>query len=103
MPGPARSKLPSALAAVALLAFAPAAAAQEATVAAAGDIACAPDDPFFNDGLGGPDNCAQQRTSDLIGSVDAVLALGDDQYDSGSLSDFMAAYEPSWGRFKAIT
>ena len=30
-----------------------------------------------------------------------VLALGDNQYDSGELENFMAAYQPSWGRFKA--
>jgi hypothetical protein len=33
----------------------------------------------------------------------AVLALGDLQYDSGSLSDFQASYDPSWGRVKPAT
>src|SRR4051794_4584812 len=91
------------LAILSALALASSAAAADPTIAAAGDIACAPADPLFNAGLGGPDNCAQQRTSDLIGGVDAVLALGDNQYNGGGLADFMASYDPSWGRFKAIT
>jgi hypothetical protein len=32
-----------------------------------------------------------------------VLALGDLQYDSASLSNLKAAYDPSWGRVKSIT
>ena len=92
-----------ALAVVATLVLASSAAAADPTVAAAGDIACSPEDPFFNGGAGGADNCGQQRTSNLISGVDAVLALGDNQYNAGSLSDFRASYDPSWGRFEAIT
>jgi hypothetical protein len=36
-------------------------------------------------------------------SADAVLALGDEQYNSGNLNDFKASYDPSWGQFKSIT
>jgi hypothetical protein len=87
-----------------VLAAAPAArAVTNPVIAAAGDIACAPSDPLFNGGLGGPDNCAQKRTSDLIGTVNGVLALGDTQYNSGALADFNASYAKSWGRFKSIT
>ena len=32
-----------------------------------------------------------------------VWALGDLQYNSGSLSDFTVSHQNSWGRFKAIT
>lgn len=91
------------LAGVAALAAPAVAAAADPIIAAAGDIACAPADPLFNGGLGGPDNCAQKRTSDLIGSSTAVLALGDTQYNSGALADFNAAYAKSWGRFKSTT
>ena len=33
----------------------------------------------------------------------AVLPLGDNQYDNGTLAEFAASYDPTWGRFKAIT
>lgn len=44
-------------------------------------------------------------TSDLVLSIDpdAVLTLGDNQYDNGALADFHAFYEPTWGRFRNIT
>ncbi len=69
------------------------------TIAAAGDIACAPEDPVT------PDRCHQQATSDLLLGIDpeAVLAIGDLQYNSGSLSDFNASYHPSWGRLRDRT
>jgi hypothetical protein len=34
---------------------------------------------------------------------DAVLALGDTQYEAGTPPDFRGSYDPTWGRFKAIT
>jgi hypothetical protein len=80
-------------------------AASEVVVAAAGDVACAPDDPNYHNGTGTSTACRQLATSNLLvnGDFDAVLALGDLQYDSGSLSDFNASYDPSWGRVKSIT
>jgi hypothetical protein len=68
----------------------PAAAATGVVIAAAGDIACA--------------SCAQAATADLLDGllashgVAAVLPLGDDAYQSGSLAEFDAFYRPSWGR-----
>ncbi len=32
-----------------------------------------------------------------------ILALGDLQYENGSLTRFQRSYGPSWGRFKSIT
>jgi hypothetical protein len=65
-------------------------------VAAAGDIACPP-------GIAATATaCAQKRTSDLIGTVNAVLPLGDNQYDGGSLSNYNAVYKPTWGRFDVL-
>ena len=65
-------------------------------IAAAGDISCAP---------GMRASCKQMETADVVGQIGAnvVLALGDNQYDSGELADFLAAYEPSWGRFRSGT
>ena len=79
--------------------------ASSAVVAAAGDIACDPDDPNYHGGSGTSTACRMRYTSDILvnGDFDAVLALGDEQYDSGSLSDFNASYDPTWGRVKSIT
>ena len=68
-----------------------------ARVAAAGDIAC-------NSGTPGPISCRQKETSDLLGAdrYDAVLLLGDNQYENGELSNFNSFFDPTWGRFKSI-
>jgi hypothetical protein len=68
------------------------------TIVAAGAIACpSSKSPTAT-------TCAQQATSDLALSLhpDAVLPLGDDQYELGSLTDFQSIYDPSWGRLNAI-
>ena len=74
-------------------------------VAAAGDIACDPDSSEFNGGAGFPTDCRQMAVSSAIlaGNYDAVLPLGDEQYNSGTASAFAASYDPSWGRLKAIS
>lgn len=71
-----------------------------ATIAAAGDIACDPTDPFFNGGNGTATNCRMRATSDLIlkGGFDAVLLLGDNQYWDGTLAAHLASFAPTWGR-----
>ncbi|MDP9259247.1 MAG: metallophosphoesterase, partial [Actinomycetota bacterium] len=74
-------------------------------IAAAGDIACDPDSSMFNGGAGTATECHELGVSDAIlaGGYDAVLPLGDVQYDSGTAAEFAASYQPSWGRLKAIT
>ncbi len=74
-------------------------------VVAAGDIACDPHSGNFQHGSGRGDNCHMQATADLVQQLqpDTVLALGDNQYERGSLEKFLASYELSWGAFKAIT
>jgi hypothetical protein len=65
----------------------------EPVIAAAGDISCA-------------SLCAQVATSALITGLirpDAVLGLGDYQYDFGTLDAFSRYYEPTWGVFKSKT
>ncbi|MER3403856.1 MAG: hypothetical protein C4289_00660 [Chloroflexota bacterium] len=45
--------------------------------------------------------CTQKQTSDLIlaQNPDAVLALGDVQYECAQMSDFTTYFDPTWGRF----
>jgi acid phosphatase type 7 len=61
-------------------------------VVAAGDIVC-------------PLSLSCTDTSGLVLALkpDAVLTLGDLQYERGELEDFQNVYDKSWGRFKAIT
>jgi acid phosphatase type 7 len=75
------------------------------TIVAAGDIACDPASPDFNGGLGTADRCRQQYVADVVEKVkpDAVLTLGDHQYEENTLEQFNASYDLSWGRLKPIT
>jgi hypothetical protein len=65
-------------------------------LAAAGDIACA-------SSVATATRCRQQATSDLLSRATAVLPLGDNQYEDGLLPDYVAHFEPTWGRFKSRT
>lgn len=62
------------------------------TVAAAGDICTR-----------SPSSCSD--TAELIERLapDAVLALGDNQYEDGTLDEYEKSYDRSWGEFKDIT
>ena len=64
-----------------------------ARIAAAGDIACDPGSPQFENGLGIGLDCRQRATSDLLvgGGYEAVLALGDIQYEVGAVDAFSAS------------
>jgi hypothetical protein len=79
-------------------AAAPAAAPEDAgvVVAAAGDIVCA--------GQPQPEGaCVHGATADAIAAdpaIEAVLPLGDLQYECGELANFEAFYDPTWGRFR---
>jgi hypothetical protein len=75
------------------------------TIAAAGDIACHPEDPDYNNGVGTGSHCKQAATANLIarGSYAKVLALGDEQYDCGSLGAFNESYDATWGQFVSKT
>src|SRR5262245_36892286 len=77
----------------------------QVTVVAVGDIACDPGDPSYNGGAGTATNCRMFATSDraLALSPAAVLLLGDNQYEDGTLAKYQASYAPTWGRLKAIT
>jgi acid phosphatase type 7 len=73
-------------------------------VAAAGDIACDPNNPNFNNGLGVPGTCRQKLTSDLLLRPDlaSIFALGDNQYEDAQLWKFQRSFDPSWGRLKPL-
>jgi acid phosphatase type 7 len=68
-------------------------------VAAAGDIACAP--PAVRTSS----SCHHQATANLLaaGNYDAVVPVGDLQYECGQPSAYTAVYHPSWGQHKART
>lgn len=72
---------------------------------AAGDIACDPADPAFNNGRGTSTRCRQSATASLAKGAgpDVVATLGDNQYESGTATAFAASYDKSWGRLKSIT
>lgn len=74
------------------------AASRDPVVVAVGDIACAPGDTSHD--------CQQSLTANLASAQNpsAVLPLGDNQYNSGLLSEYtgMAAYGATWGIFNPI-
>ncbi len=82
-----------------------AAAAGDPVIAAAGDISCDPANKNWNGGNGTSNACRQLATSNLVvnGNFAAVLPLGDNQYECGSLWAYQNSYDLSWGRFKSIT
>jgi tRNA A-37 threonylcarbamoyl transferase component Bud32 len=69
-------------------------------IAAAGEIACA-SAPREED----LDHCRYDATAQLIhpGDLAAVLALGDNQYETGSYVDYATYYDPWWGQARSIT
>jgi hypothetical protein len=73
-------------------------------VAAAGDVACDPASPSWNDTYGGV-GCHERLTSDMMLEWDlaAVLMLGDAQYEDGAPEKFLQSYDPTWGRVKGLT
>ena len=69
-------------------------------VAAVGDMGCSQWDPDYNNGNGTATRCRQKYVSDLLVSPvpDALLLLGDNQYDEGELDEFQEVYHPTFGR-----
>ena len=74
-------------------------------MAVGGDVACGTTEANYNGGAGTATACHMKQTSDLVVAMapQQVWALGDLQYNSGSLSDFTVSYGNSWGQFKGIT
>lgn len=67
-------------------------------IVAAGDIVCG------NNTAPGT-ACQHAQTAALIGTISpqAVLLLGDNQYEDGTFAEYNALYGPTWGQYKAIT
>ena len=81
-----------------------AAADGSVVVAAVGDIACDPASPAFNGGRGTGDRCRAADTAALVRTgYDAVLALGDLQYEDGKVHAYRSSYALDWGAVKSIT
>jgi Calcineurin-like phosphoesterase len=74
-------------------------------IAMGGDVACGTTEPDYNGGNGTADKCRAKYTANLISSMNPsrVFAMGDLQYNSGSLTDFNVSYQNSWGAFKSKT
>jgi PKD repeat protein len=72
--------------------------AADPVIVAAGDIVCGNNTP-----VGTP--CKHAQTAQLIGAINpnAVLPLGDNQYENGTLAEFNTLYGPTWGAYKSIT
>lgn len=83
----------------------PVAQPQSMLLVAAGDIACNPANEKFKDLEGDETGCRQKATSDLVLKLhpDAVMPLGDEQYQRGTYNAFMLSYGPTWGRFVDIS
>jgi len=76
----------------------------DTVIAAAGDIACDPDDPNFNGGNGKGIRCNEFKTANQLktdSTVDLILGLGDFQYSCDDLGDYTLSYTPSWGVFNS--
>ncbi len=74
-------------------------------VVAAGGLVCDPADPAYADGAGTDVACRQRAVSDVAVRLDpdAFLGLGDYQYEEPKAASYRTAYDPSWGRLRAIT
>jgi hypothetical protein len=70
-------------------------------IAAAGDIVCDPTMVGF-DGTQ-PGICQQRATAALLTGAEAILPLGDLQYEDGTLDQFTVGYDPSWGQYAPTT
>jgi len=77
----------------------PSQAATSYVIGAAGDIACNAD-PYPETE---PDNCQYDETADLLTGLTLILALGDNQYPTGSYTGYTTYYDPTWGQYLANT
>jgi PKD repeat protein len=78
-------------------------AVADPVIMAAGDIACA------SAGISSPGACSQAYTANLLTTqrnsaegLAGVLTLGDNQYESGGLTDFRRYFDPTWGQLRSI-
>jgi hypothetical protein len=74
-------------------------AGHDPVIAAAGDIAC---DPTLN--IGAPAQCDQGATAAQIIALgpDAVISLGDNQYEANTATAYASVFDETWGQFKSL-
>jgi hypothetical protein len=74
-------------------------------VIAVGDLACEPSNLNFNDGSGVVAGCGQRAVGQAMEreDADAVLLLGDIQYQTGKFEDFERSYVPYFRDVKVPT
>jgi hypothetical protein len=91
MPGPTQTNTPI--------------ATGDPVIAAAGDIACSPNNSSYNGGNGTATACRMKATSNLLvnAGLAAVLPLGDANNEDGALWIYEQSYHPTWGRVKNLT
>jgi hypothetical protein len=79
--------------------------AGDPVVVAVGDIACDPDPTDTGADARETNGCRMQATSDLAVRLHptAVLVLGDNQYEDGTLAKYQQTYDRTWGRLKDVT
>ena len=72
---------------------------------AVGDMVCDPLDPEFNAGQGTAVGCRHQAVSDGAVALepDALLGLGDYQFEVPDAASYREDYAPSWGRLASVT
>ena len=72
---------------------------------AVGGMVCDPADPQFNDGRGTGRGCQHQAVSDAAVALnpDALLGLGDYQFEVPDAASYREHYDTSWGRLRATT
>ncbi len=70
-------------------------------IVAVGDIACDP----ITAARPSATACRERFVADLVAAIQpvAILGLGDMQYEDGQYDKYLASYDLTWGRFKAIT
>lgn len=69
------------------------------TIVAVGDISCTTKSPNYNNGEGNSEGCHMKQTAALATQLqpEAVLLLGDLQYETGELAQFEQSYAKTWG------
>jgi hypothetical protein len=77
----------------------------EVTIAAVGDIACAPDERAYNNGDGTPAGCRQRDVADAVRDINpsVFIPLGDNQHHNGTYQEYMDSYDKEFGDLKPIT
>jgi hypothetical protein len=75
-----------------------------AVIAAVGDIACDPETENFNGGRGTEENCRERHVARVIAdaNVDAILTLGDTQYEENTDEQYAKSFDKSWGFLKPL-